>query len=224
MPSRSRSATAISDGPRSDRAGPDDEVRGDRGRGIGVLGGVRPCRSSRGRAPTLSSSASSGRRATATTTPCCGSRSRPSRRSTVPRSRAGVSTSPCSATSASRRRRPGSRIRNAPSGDVVYGPLHDLVGGAVARELTMGGREIDAAEALRLPPRRRGRRTLMPSRRDGGPRRPGVRPRPREVLLRTKARRSAAPASPPSPHTSTSNPRSSPPTVVGLFRAMRGYL
>jgi enoyl-CoA hydratase/carnithine racemase len=33
-------------------------------------------------------------------------------------------------------------------GDVVYGPLHDLVGGAVARELSMGGRELDAAEAL----------------------------------------------------------------------------
>ncbi len=33
-------------------------------------------------------------------------------------------------------------------GDVVYGPLHDLVGGAVARELTIGGREVDAAEAL----------------------------------------------------------------------------
>jgi enoyl-CoA hydratase len=33
-------------------------------------------------------------------------------------------------------------------GDVVYGPLHDLVGGAVARELTIGGRELDAAEAL----------------------------------------------------------------------------
>ncbi len=33
-------------------------------------------------------------------------------------------------------------------GDVVYGPLHDLVGGAVARELTIGGREIDAHEAL----------------------------------------------------------------------------
>ncbi|MDE3087333.1 MAG: enoyl-CoA hydratase/isomerase family protein, partial [Acidobacteriota bacterium] len=32
--------------------------------------------------------------------------------------------------------------------DVVYGPLHDLVGGAVARELTIGGRELDAAEAL----------------------------------------------------------------------------
>jgi enoyl-CoA hydratase len=33
-------------------------------------------------------------------------------------------------------------------GDVVYGPLHDLVGGAVARELCMTGRELSAAEAL----------------------------------------------------------------------------
>jgi len=32
-------------------------------------------------------------------------------------------------------------------GDVVYGPLHDLVGGAVARELTIGGRELDAHQA-----------------------------------------------------------------------------
>src|SRR5450755_154394 len=32
-------------------------------------------------------------------------------------------------------------------GDVVYGPLRDLVGGAVARELTLGGRELDANEA-----------------------------------------------------------------------------
>jgi enoyl-CoA hydratase len=32
-------------------------------------------------------------------------------------------------------------------GDVVYGPLHDLVGGGVARELTMGGRELSADEA-----------------------------------------------------------------------------
>jgi enoyl-CoA hydratase/carnithine racemase len=35
-------------------------------------------------------------------------------------------------------------------GDVVYGPLHDLVGGAVARELTIGGREVDARQALEL--------------------------------------------------------------------------
>ena len=33
---------------------------------------------------------------------------------------------------------------------MVYGPLHDLVGGAIARELVLTGREIDAAEALRL--------------------------------------------------------------------------
>jgi enoyl-CoA hydratase/carnithine racemase len=33
-------------------------------------------------------------------------------------------------------------------GDVVYGPLHDVVGGAVARELAIGGRELDATEAL----------------------------------------------------------------------------
>ncbi len=34
--------------------------------------------------------------------------------------------------------------------DVVYGPMHDLVGGAAARELSLTGRTIDAAEALRL--------------------------------------------------------------------------
>ncbi len=33
-------------------------------------------------------------------------------------------------------------------GDVVYGPLHDLVGGAIARELTIGGRELTAHDAL----------------------------------------------------------------------------
>ena len=35
-------------------------------------------------------------------------------------------------------------------GDVVYGPLHELVGGAVARELALTGRSVDAAEALSL--------------------------------------------------------------------------
>ena len=35
-------------------------------------------------------------------------------------------------------------------GDVVYGPLHGLVGGAVARDLTLGGRELNAEEALRV--------------------------------------------------------------------------
>ena len=32
-------------------------------------------------------------------------------------------------------------------GDVVYGPLHDLVGGAVARDLCLTGRTVDANEA-----------------------------------------------------------------------------
>jgi enoyl-CoA hydratase/carnithine racemase len=35
-------------------------------------------------------------------------------------------------------------------GDVVYGPLHDLVGGAVARELCFTGRVVGAAEAKEL--------------------------------------------------------------------------
>ena len=35
-------------------------------------------------------------------------------------------------------------------GDVIYGLLHDLVGGAVARDLCLTGRRIDAAEALRM--------------------------------------------------------------------------
>ena len=35
-------------------------------------------------------------------------------------------------------------------GDVVYGPLHDLVGGAIARELALTGRSIDADEARSL--------------------------------------------------------------------------
>lgn len=35
-------------------------------------------------------------------------------------------------------------------GDVIYGLLHDLVSGAVARDLCLTGRRIDAAEALRL--------------------------------------------------------------------------
>jgi enoyl-CoA hydratase len=35
-------------------------------------------------------------------------------------------------------------------GDVVYSPLHDLVGGSVARDLCFTGRKIDSAEALAL--------------------------------------------------------------------------
>jgi enoyl-CoA hydratase len=72
-------------------------------------------------------------------------------------------------------------------GDVVYGPLHDLVGGAVARELTIGGRELDAAEALRVhlvgevvPPER-----LVEATRAAVAR---VCAMPREVAMRTKAK------------------------------------
>jgi enoyl-CoA hydratase/carnithine racemase len=35
-------------------------------------------------------------------------------------------------------------------GPVVYGPLHDLIGGAVARDLALTGRTIDADAALQL--------------------------------------------------------------------------
>jgi enoyl-CoA hydratase len=35
-------------------------------------------------------------------------------------------------------------------GDVVYSPLHELVGGAIARELVLTGRTISAHEALEL--------------------------------------------------------------------------
>ena len=35
-------------------------------------------------------------------------------------------------------------------GDVVYSPLHDIVGGAVAKDLILTGRTIDASEALSI--------------------------------------------------------------------------
>jgi len=72
-------------------------------------------------------------------------------------------------------------------GDVVYGPLHDLVGGAVARELAMGGRELDAREALAVhvvgevvEPE------ALPAATDAAVAR--VCAAPRDVLLRTKAK------------------------------------
>jgi len=72
-------------------------------------------------------------------------------------------------------------------GDVVYSPLHELVGGAVARELALTGRVVDAREALRVRlvssvvPREH-----LPSeaRRVAGQ----IARAPREVLLRTKAK------------------------------------
>lgn len=72
-------------------------------------------------------------------------------------------------------------------GDVVYGPLHDIVGGGIARELCFTGRVVEAQEAKTLglvssvvPPDRLAdevaRFTAMIGR------------APREVILRTKAK------------------------------------
>jgi enoyl-CoA hydratase len=72
-------------------------------------------------------------------------------------------------------------------GDVVYGPLHDLVGGAVARELTIGGRELDADQALAVhlvgevvPPE------ALAAATEGAVAR--IVAAPRDVLVRTKAK------------------------------------
>lgn len=47
---------------------------------------------------------------------------------------------------------PGARFAHPEQAwsDVVFGPLHDLVGGAAARDLCFTGRAIDAEEALRI--------------------------------------------------------------------------
>ena len=84
-------------------------------------------------------------------------------------------------------------------GPVVYGPLHDLVGGAVARELVLTGREIDAGEALRLHlvSELTGPGELMDRARALARR---VSRAPREVLIKNKAKfiaRSAISASTP---------------------------
>jgi enoyl-CoA hydratase/carnithine racemase len=72
-------------------------------------------------------------------------------------------------------------------GPVAYRPLHDLVGGAIARELVLTGREIDAREALRLhlvteltDPGKLTDRALELARQ--------VSRAPREVLVRNKAK------------------------------------
>jgi len=83
-------------------------------------------------------------------------------------------------------------------GPVVYGPLHDLVGGAIARELVLTGREIDAREALRLhivselaDPRDLAERTRNLARQ--------ISRAPREVLERNKAKFIKFAAFPPRP-------------------------
>lgn len=72
-------------------------------------------------------------------------------------------------------------------GPVVYGPLHDLAGGAVARELVLTGRDVSADEALALhlvseltEPGDLAGRALALARQ--------VSRAPREVLVRTKAK------------------------------------
>jgi len=72
-------------------------------------------------------------------------------------------------------------------GDVVYGPLHDLVGGAVARDLCLTGRTVDANEAheLRLVSRVVAPTELMAVAREVAR---GIAAFPREQSIRTKAK------------------------------------
>jgi enoyl-CoA hydratase/carnithine racemase len=72
-------------------------------------------------------------------------------------------------------------------GDVVFGPLHDLVGGAVARDLCLTGRVVEAEEAKALglvsrvvPPAELGAETTRFT--------DHVVRAPRDVLRRTKAK------------------------------------
>jgi enoyl-CoA hydratase len=78
---------------------------------------------------------------------------------------------------------PGARFAHPEQrfGDVVYSLLHDLVGGAVARDLCFTGRSIDAGEALRLGIVSR----IAPSCADVAAE---VAAAPRDVLVRTKAK------------------------------------
>lgn len=80
-------------------------------------------------------------------------------------------------------------------GDVVYGPLHDLVGGAVARDLCFTGRFVDAEEALalRLVSRVVAPDDLMDEARATAAQ---IARAPRGVLLRTKAKAARRAATP----------------------------
>jgi enoyl-CoA hydratase/carnithine racemase len=72
-------------------------------------------------------------------------------------------------------------------GDVVYSPLHDLVGGAVARDLCFTGRKVDAVEALAL---RLVSRVVPPADLPDAAAESAAQIArvPRELLLRTKAK------------------------------------
>lgn len=72
-------------------------------------------------------------------------------------------------------------------GDVVYAPLHDLVGGAVARDLCFSGRKVDAAEALSV---HLVSRVVAPAELPGAAAEVAkqIARVPRERLLRTKAK------------------------------------
>ncbi len=72
-------------------------------------------------------------------------------------------------------------------GDVVYSPLHDLVGAAVARDLCFTGRVVEAEEALSL---RLVTRVVPPERlaEAAGETAAQIARVPRELLLRTKAK------------------------------------
>jgi enoyl-CoA hydratase len=82
-------------------------------------------------------------------------------------------------------------------GDIVYSPLHDLVGGAIAREIALTGRELDAPEALALhvvssvvPPEALDAEVARVVER--------VQRAPREFLVRSKAKALARAGIPPS--------------------------
>ena len=96
-----------------------------------------------------------------------------------------------------------------PFGDVVYRPLRELIGGGVARELVLTGRNVDADEALRIglvnavvPDERIIDASIEVATR--------VARAPRDILLRTKAKLIAAAAIDPSRPNARPLIRSSP--------------